>query len=133
MKIFFIWFFFLITLIIFADQAAVTEDGRTVLLKDDGTWEYTDTDKSDYVYKFNLIKYFKGSSTKSTESFHIEKKPWHMKWIAKGIIFQIFIYSEDGTLISMVNGLEDTTVIRETGNFYLEIIAIDSYEIWIFK
>jgi hypothetical protein len=32
----------LMTISVLADQFAVTNDGKTVLLKDDGTWEYTE-------------------------------------------------------------------------------------------
>jgi len=45
MKNFFIVILFIICILpLFSDQLATTQDGRTVLLKDDGTWEYVDTE-----------------------------------------------------------------------------------------
>lgn len=46
MKISVIFTLFIICILpLFADQTATTEDGRKVLLKDDGTWEYAEIGK----------------------------------------------------------------------------------------
>lgn len=39
----------------FAEQTATTEDGRKVLLKDDGTWEYVDDKKDDAKHKKKVV------------------------------------------------------------------------------
>lgn len=111
--------------VLYADRTATTDDGKRVLLKDNGTWEYSEQPE--------LIAHFKGTGAKETDSFHITKKPWHLKWKSEGPAFLITVKTEEGQTVGMASGKgdEDQTTIQQTGDFYLEITPMGPYEIWI--
>ena len=43
-------FFLFFSILVYSQQSAITQDGKNVLLKDDGTWEYVES-KSQRGYK----------------------------------------------------------------------------------
>ena len=122
-------FFMVITMILsgalWANEMATTDTGQRVRLFDDGTWQPAEEPE--------LIAHFAGGATKTTDTFSIDQKPWRIRWQTDAVLFQVYINNDDGEMVTLISGPSDTSVIRETGAFYLDILAAGPYEIWITK
>lgn len=77
------------------------------------------------------VKEWKGTSTKTTETFAIAGKEWRIRWKmatpAKEGVLSILIYNENKKLVGAAGGPDtDETYVKEgPGRFYLQILAID--------
>jgi hypothetical protein len=56
-----------------------------------------------------------------------------IRWQTDAVLFQVYINTHDGDMVTLISGPSDTSVIRETGVFYLDIVAAGPYDIWITK
>ncbi len=107
---------------------AVAENGKTVILNANGTWKYDTTSE------WRVVRTYTGSSSKNTDPFSISGNPWRIRVTSKSSVLTISFHSAStGTIedivISMNSPGTDETYIYKKGTFYLDIIAIGSYEI----
>lgn len=107
---------------------AVAENGKTVILNPNGTWKYDTTSE------WRIVRSYTGSSSKNTDPFSISGNPWRIRVTSKSSVLTISFHSAStGTIedivISMNSPGTDETYIYKKGTFYLDIIAIGSYEI----
>ncbi len=72
-KILFLLIIFAITLNVFADEEAITSDGRKVLLKDDGTWQYFEQMDS---LSLSLIDWTVENKLKNTDKNRYSDEAW---------------------------------------------------------
>jgi hypothetical protein len=80
-----------------------------------------------------------GKGIKTTEIFHISSRSWRVIWVTKPTTwsgnsnFQIYVYSSDGNLHSVAANVigedKNSSVIHESGKFYLTINTDQSYVI----
>lgn len=74
---------------------------------------------------------FSGNGNKQTETFHISSKEWRISWqIKKAIV--IGIYRSDGKIVNTASSSsagEDHSVVRGSGDFYLDIASVGNYKI----
>lgn len=114
---------------------ATTEDGRKVLLKTDGTWEFIKEQKP--VKSWREIAKWKGSSIKNTETFHVSTTEWRISWATQpgeygDMNFQIYVY-KNGELVSLAANIigkgSDISYMRGSGDYYLMINTAQPYVI----
>jgi hypothetical protein len=106
---------------------AVAENGKTVILNANGTWKYDTTSE------WRVVRSYKGSSSKNTDLFSVSGNPWRIRVISKTsmLTLALFIASSgdvEEIVINMNGPGTDETCIYRKGNFYLDIIAYESYE-----
>ena len=118
---------------------ATTEDGRKVLLKIDGTWEFI---KEEPKEEWKEVARWKGSAIKNTETFHISSDTWIISWLTEpgkygDMNFQILIYKANGELVTLAANVigknEDYSIMRGKGGYYLTINTAQSYSIVILE
>lgn len=121
------------------DLKATTEDGRKVLLKTDGTWEFI---KEEVKKEWREVVSWKGSATKNTETFHISSNEWIISWLTEPskygeMVFQIFVYKANGEFVTLAANVigknEDHSVMRGKGNYYLMINSAQLYSVVILE
>lgn len=115
---------------------ATTKDGRQVLLKIDGTWEFIKKQPKKKAWR--EIAQWKGSSIKNTETFTISTNTWTITWATKpgeygDMNFQIYVYKANGDLVNIVANVigknNDSTIMRGRGRYYLTINTAQPYVI----
>ena len=118
---------------------ATTEDGRKVLLKTDGRWEFI---KKEVKKEWRDIARWKGSAIKNTETFHISSDTWVINWLTEpgkygDMNFQIFVYKANGELVTVAANVigknEDHSIMRGKGDYYLMINSAQIYSIVILE
>jgi len=121
------------------DLIATTEDGRKVLLKMDGTWEFL---KEEIKAEWREVAKWQGSLIKNTETFTIASNEWKIIWSTKPgeygeMNFQIYVYKANGDLVGVAANVigkdEDSSVMRGKGSYYLMINTAQPYIIVIYE
>lgn len=117
------------------DQVATTEDGKKVLLKADGTWEFLETKPTT---KWREVKRWVGSGLKNTEPFTITAEDWRISWATKGgkyNIFQVMVYKGDSDLpdiaANVMGNNDDISYMKGAGEYRLVINATGDWEVVI--
>jgi hypothetical protein len=86
------------------------------------------------------ITTIKGRGMKKTESFSIPSNEWRITWVTQpgqygAMNFQIYVYSADGILkdvaANVIGKDEDSTIMRGSGSYYLDINTAQPYVIKI--
>ena len=89
-----------------------------------------------------VVAWWDGRSTKSTETFHVDSDQWAIIWATKpdgGFPgnFIINVYEEGNGFPQMVANVigddNDSSVIRGSGDYYLEIISLQNYLIVVLE
>lgn len=82
------------------------------------------------------VNTFTGSGGKNTRPFTV-KNGWEIQWDAKGDIFQLYLFTEDGELIGVPanqSGSGKGSSYQSTGGrFYLQVNALGSWSIRIIQ
>ncbi|MEX2530048.1 MAG: hypothetical protein WD960_04680 [Gemmatimonadota bacterium] len=77
---------------------------------------------------------FSGSGGKNTRPFTVDAR-WEIQWDASGSIFQLYLYSADGSLIGVPANQQGpgkgTSYQPRGGRYYLQVNAIGDWEIKI--
>ncbi len=110
MKLFFILFLTAASYISLAQQSAVTETGKEVILYDDGTWKYrSDEDTVKTEISTNPISFSKNSeatfllkSNKVNMGFCINPKKWSFKKATSNEAAEYELQIKDGDLYAMI-------------------------------
>lgn len=119
---------------------ATTEDGRKVLLKTDGTWEFIKEESKEKEWR--EVAKWSGSAIKNTETFHISSDQWVISWRTEpgkfgDMNFQIYVHKESGELVTVAANVigenEDYSVMRGRGDYYLQINTAQIYSIIILE
>ena len=117
------------------DQVATTEDGRKVLLKANGTWEFLPVDVKP---EWSVVKQWQGRGLKNTEPFIITAKDWRISWATKGgeyDIFQVMVYKGDSNLpdlaANVMGNNDDISYMKGAGEYRLVINATGNWKIVI--
>lgn len=118
------------------DLIATTDDGRKVLLKADGTWEFI---KTEIIKEWREIARWKGSGIKNTEPFTISTKEWRISWTTKGGqvpgIFSIMVYKGDSEVPDIAAQVQgdstDSSYMRGAGQYRLTITSSQRWEVTI--
>ncbi|MDR9367238.1 MAG: hypothetical protein RI575_18025 [Balneolaceae bacterium] len=80
------------------------------------------------------IAKFSGNGGKNTRPFS-PNGAWEIKWDAKGDLFQLYLYSEDGDLIGVPANQQGagtgTSYQPKSGSYYLQVNALGEWEIEI--
>ncbi|MDI6850997.1 MAG: DUF3157 family protein [bacterium] len=107
--------------VVFADQIAVTEDGKKVLLKDDGTWEYVKEEpKKEDLYDFRKTNWgMNKAEVKKTEKSKIVKEDENLLAYQGNVggleCFILYIFAEG----KLVRGKYVFTVTHSNKNDYI--------------
>jgi hypothetical protein len=89
-------------------------------------------------YVPHTVAEWSGSGIKNTETFHITSDTWYVGWATKpgqygNMNFQICIYNADGSLkgiaANVIGASNDQTVMRGSGDYYLEINSGQPYDV----
>lgn len=71
---------------------------------------------------------------KNTRPFKVNG-PWEIQWDASGDIFQIYLYTSDGTLkdvaANQMGSGEGSYYNPQKGEYYLQVIAMGSWKVRI--
>ncbi|MGR3178522.1 MAG: hypothetical protein ACUZ8E_10740 [Candidatus Anammoxibacter sp.] len=82
--------------------------------------------------KNGIIASFAGSGGKNTRPFNTSG-PWEIQWDANGDIFQLYLYTADGSLrgvpANQQGSGKGTSYQPKAGKFYLQVNAIGSWQI----
>lgn len=77
---------------------------------------------------------FSGSGAKNTRPFTVNGR-WEIRWNARGSIFQLFLYSEDGTMLGVPANQQGagtgSSFQPRGGTYYLQVNAIGSWNLEI--
>lgn len=80
----------------------------------------------------DVIASFSGSGGKNTRPFNTSG-PWEIQWDAKGDIFQIYLYSADGSLrgvpANQQGSGKGTSYQPRAGKYYLQVNALGNWRI----
>jgi len=117
------------------DLKATTEDGRKVLLKTDGTWEFIQEAEAGW----REVIAWKGQGIKNTESFTIKAKEWKICWTTKagefGGVFQIMVYKGDTEIpdiaANVMGDNEDCSFMRGSGEYHMTINSTQSWTVTV--
>jgi len=94
-----------------------------------GTPEETQSKQSDRV-----VAKYSGSGMKTTRPFTVDSS-WEIQWKASGMIFQVYLQSEDGQMVDILANQqgegEGSSYNPKAGTYYLEINAMGEWEVKI--
>jgi hypothetical protein len=81
-----------------------------------------------------IVKSISGSGGKNTRPFSVNKG-WEIQWDAKGDIFQLYLYSADGTMIGVPANQQGAgkgnSYQAQGGKYYLKVNAMGNWTIKI--
>jgi len=84
----------------------------------------------------NTVVEYSGSGMKTTRPFTVNSS-WEIQWEAHGMIFQVYLYSEDGQLVDVLANQQGegkgSSYNPKIGSYYLEINAMGNWEVKIVK
>lgn len=82
--------------------------------------------------KPNKIFQYSGSGMKTTRPFTVNSS-WELQWDADGMIFQAYLYKEDGELADLLANQQGegkgSSYCPKTGTFYLKINAMGNWTV----
>lgn len=117
-------------------KIATTEDGKKVLLKPDGTWEYLDESNNKSNSTDKTIIELSANGMKTTEPFTVDSS-WKLKWDAEGSIFQAYLYNKNGNLVNVIANQQGagkgSSYYPKAGEYYLQINAIGNWSLKVVK
>jgi len=83
-----------------------------------------------------IVVEYSGSGMKTTRPFTVNSS-WEIQWEAHGMIFQVYLYSEDGQLVDVLANQQGegkgSSYSPKTGSYYLEVNAMGNWEVKIVK
>lgn len=82
----------------------------------------------------SAVTTFSGSGGKNTRPFEVDGR-WEIQWDAEGSIFQLYLYSADGSLLGVPANQQGpgrgSSFQPRGGRYYLQVNAIGAWEIRI--
>lgn len=100
---------------------AIDENGRTVILNEDGSWQF-DSSK-----EWRVVRTYMGDSTdKNTDLFEINEPQWRVRVSTEDSVSIYWHEPSSGNqddLIDMGSKGSDESYVYKNGSFYLEIFA----------
>lgn len=108
---------------------AVAENGKIVILNENGTWKYYMTSE------WRVVRSYTGSSSKNTDAFVITGNTWRIR--AKTEVLQqryLYKFGEEvfcEAPLMMGEAGEDESYLYMKGTFYCSFIAVGKYEVII--
>ncbi len=83
-----------------------------------------------------IIAKFRGTDIRNTKPFSVNS-PWEVKWDAKGNVFNIYLYSEDGTLINVLGNQNDpgegSSYFPKSGKYYFSVSTVGDWSVEVVK
>jgi hypothetical protein len=126
------------------DIVATTEDGRKVVLKADGTWQFVQAPVIKAESGPVKIASWKGQGLKKTESFLITTPEWVVAWATRPDSsgfdgnFIVEVHKEGSsqfpdTVVNVVGKDEDQSRMRGKGKYWLEVTASQLWVLAVFE
>jgi len=128
MKRLLIWVLLVMGVYAMGNIKAITEDGRTVILHLDMTWEY------DLDSEWRTVATFSGDSAKATHPFTIRSDVWRIYAQSHGSMLQIYMHKPGDDMymripLMMSSPGDEETYVYEKGTFYFDLLAMGWYKI----